>query len=130
MFFSSKIRKLLNCDDIVELMINVIPMLIKQNKIKETISSVALATGKGIYAFGPSILIEAGGTEKELYLFELRPKELHHCLDAISGDTNIRLNGDKEKIEQLYKEICSKLSSFNWETVCKPAAAFEVKYKV
>jgi hypothetical protein len=129
-FFSSKIQKILDCVDIVELMVNAIPMLIKQNKFKETISSITLVAGGGIYAFGPSIFVEVSGTDKELYLFELRPKELHYCIDAISGDTNIRLNGDKEKIELLYKEICSQLNHFKWETVCKPSAAFAVKYKV
>lgn len=104
MFFLNKIQKLLDRGDIVELIVNAIPMLIKQNKLKEMISSITLVAGEGIYAFGPSVFVEISGTNKELYLFELGPKELHHCLDAISGETNICLNGDKEKIELLYKK--------------------------
>jgi hypothetical protein len=130
LFFSSKIRKLLDCEDIVEFMVNAIPIFIKQNKLKEAIDSIILKVGEGIYAFGPSILVEINGTERELYFFELRPKELHYYLDAISGETNIRLNGDKEKIELLYKEICSQLNCFNWKTFCKTSSTFNVKYKV
>jgi hypothetical protein len=129
-FLSRKIRNLLDCGDIVELIVNAIPMLIKQNRVKETISSITIVAGEGMYTFEPSVFVEINGTNKELYLFELRPKELHYCLDAISGDANIRLNGDKEKIEPLFKEICSQLNHFKWETVCKPTAAFAVRYKI
>lgn len=130
MIFSSKIRKLLNCEDIVELMANTIPLFIKQNKIKETITSITLIAGSGIYAFGPSVFIENNGKERELYFFELKSKELHHYLDIICGETNIQLNGNKEKAESLYKEICSQLNHFEWKTVCKPSEAFSVKYKI
>ena len=131
LFISRRMRNLLACDDIIELLANAIPMYIKQCKIKGTVSSLTLKKDNGLfYSFPPSLVIETNGVNTELDFWELKPKELHYMIDAISGDTNIQLNGNIDKIDPLFQSLCERLNEFNWQTVCKPSQNFSVKYDI
>lgn len=105
--------------------------IIKQNKFRKRLTSIKLVSNeKKPYAFPPDIFVICDNCEFELNLWDLKDKELHYRIDAISGEVNLELNGDVTGASKIYDEICILLRKRNIKKICNADTNPIIEYKL
>ena len=114
-------------NDIVDATIKII----KQNKFKKRLTSIKLVSNdKKPYAFPPDIIVICDNCDSELNLWDLKDKELHYRIDAISGEINLELDGDVIRANKIYEEICNLLRKRDIKKICCSDTNPIIEYKL
>jgi hypothetical protein len=89
-----------------------------------------VSNDKKPYAFPPDIIVICDNCDSELNLWNLKDKELHYRIDAISGEINLELNGDEIRASKIYEEICNLLRKRDIKKICNSDTNPIIEYKL
>lgn len=114
--------------EMIEKTVNIITRQVKQMKIKNRIESISLEMETYECPFPPMVIITTDNDEIVLETDEVKPKELHYELEAISADFNLANENNVRVILETYENIITDLEQYDWKSICNTSNKFEVKF--